>query len=52
MTKTELTALGLEAETIKVIQRPAGAPHSASKLALILGLKWKVGQGGTGFSIG
>lgn len=31
-------------------KRPAGAPHSASKMAFILGMKWGVGPGGSGIS--
>ena len=29
-------------------KRPAGAPHSASKMAFVLGMKWRAGPGGSG----
>ena len=40
----------LEAHAEIKRKRPAGAPHSASKMAFILGLKWVVGPGGSGIS--
>ena len=38
----------MEAHTMIKRKRPAGAPHSASKISLILGVKWKVGPAGSG----
>ena len=40
----------MEAHTLIRKQRPRGAPHSASKLSLILGVKWVAGPGGSGIS--
>lgn len=37
----------MEAHTTVKRKRPAGSPHSASKISLVLGMKWKVGPGGS-----